>query len=98
MVPMIGTSGQSSHVAGVKIRFIPDGRVYDWELVYDPEANHGEGVLTFHLGDQEQMLNLPTGARDEGAVLNRFGIFNMQDNNGKYCDAYLDDIEFTSAE
>ena len=95
--PMYGTSGKLGGMGGVQIRFMPDGRIYDWELIYDPQANEGNGAMTFQLGDQVQTLNLAEGAREDGASLNRFGVFNLQDNNGKYCDAYLDDLEFTSA-
>jgi hypothetical protein len=78
--------------------FMPDGRVYEWTLSYDPEAAEGRGAITFNMDDKSQTLELAEGAREEGAVMDRFGIFNNQGNNGKYCEIYMDDIEYTVRE
>jgi hypothetical protein len=85
-----------SGTGGVDLAFVCDGRVYDWILSYEPEANEGHGVMTLTLDDQSETLNLKPGAREEGAVLNRFGVFNAQGNNGKFCVVYMDDVEFTA--
>lgn len=42
-------------------------------------------------------LPLQPGDRKRGAVMNRFGVFNMQDNNGKECLSYLDNLSYTTA-
>ena len=55
-----------------------------------------DGAITLTLGTQSQTLPLPPGARAEGAVRDRFGVFNMQDNNGKDCVVYLDDLAYTA--
>ena len=85
-----------SRTGGVDLTFVPDGRVYDWTLSYDPEANEGHGAVTLALNDQSETLNLEPGAREEGAVLNRFGVFNTQGNNGKFTVFYMDDVEYTA--
>ena len=77
--------------------FYPDGRVYDWTLEYDPQANSGGGTITFTLGSETATLNLAPGLKAEGATFDRFGMFNMQDNNGKDCVLYLDDLSYTTA-
>ena len=83
-------------MGGYDVVFVPDGRVYAWTLSYDPEANEGHGAVTMTLDDESETLNLKPGEREEGAVLNRFGIFNHQSANGKYCVVYMDDVEFTA--
>ena len=76
--------------------FYPDGRVYGWTLEYDPQANSGGGTITFTLGSETATLNLAPGLKAEGATFDRFGMFNMQDNNGKDALVYLDDVTYTS--
>ncbi len=76
--------------------FVDDGTPLKWSIVYDPQAIQGLGSVTVTLGDQSSTISLKPGEKDQGAVMNRFGIFNMQDNNGKYCEVYLDDIEYSS--
>jgi hypothetical protein len=75
----------------------PDNRVYEWTLQYDPKANEGAGAVTFTLGDESQTLNLSSDHRREGATFDRFGMFNMQDNNGKDCLVFIDDLKYTAA-
>ncbi|MFN3650574.1 MAG: hypothetical protein ACK47B_13435 [Armatimonadota bacterium] len=82
---------------GPELLFYPDGRRYEWSLRYDPSAAGGSGALTVGLGAQSLTLPLEPGARAEGAVMDRFGVFNMQDNNGKACVFYLDNLRYTSA-
>jgi hypothetical protein len=76
--------------------FNPDGTAYRWRLEYDPAANGGGGAVTLWLGEQKTVLNLAAGARPEGAEFDRFGLFNMQDNNGKDCVMYLDELSYTA--
>jgi hypothetical protein len=64
--------------------------------VFDPEAQGGNGAVTVTLGARSATLPLPAGARAEGAAMDRFGLFNMQDNNGKHCEVYLDDLTYTA--
>lgn len=76
--------------------FLPNGRPYEWTLSYDPAANGGSGSIALTLGEERTTLDLDPGARAEGAEMDRFGIFNMQDNNGKDCLVYLDDLVYTT--
>jgi hypothetical protein len=109
--PMYGTSQASLKVSpeGRKMLlsaahgpteplFYPDGRIYEWTLEYEPEANQGAGAVTFTLDGESETLNLSLDHRREGATFDRFGMFNMQDNNGKDCLVYLDDLTYTAAE
>jgi hypothetical protein len=98
MTPMYGTSAGSTRFAGQPWPLLrPDGTVMDWAIEYDPSAAGGLGAITVTLDSVTRTLVLDAGARAEGALMDRFGIFNMQDNNGKHSLIYLDDISYTSA-
>ena len=74
----------------------PDGKVHAWRLRYDPAGAAGNGRITFKLDDDEQSVDLPPGAKQAGAVYDRFGIFNHQ-RGGSHVSVYFDDLEFTAA-
>ena len=40
-------------------------------------------------------LTLASGHKSEGATLNAFGMFNMQNENGKYAKVYIDDLLYS---
>ncbi len=97
-MPMYGTSQGAWNIGNAESSpwFVDDGNPLEWSIIYDPEGAEGQGAVTASLGKQSFTLPLKSGEKEQGAVMNRFGIFNMQDNNGKYCEVYLDDIEFSS--
>jgi hypothetical protein len=109
MTPMYGTAQarrernngnttlHGAAAGGPELLFDPNGRIYTWSLRYDPQAAGGNGAITLTLGNKSVTLPLPPSARREGAIMNRFGVFNMQDNNGKDCLFYLDDLRYTTA-
>jgi hypothetical protein len=39
---------------------------------------------------------LPPGEKAKGGVFDRFGVFNMQWANSKWCDVYFDDLSYTT--
>lgn len=88
---VVGSGG-----GGLDLVFLPDGRVYDWTIAYDPQANRGQGVITVTLGEKSTTLDFLPEHRAAGAVFNRFGIFNAQVNNGKDAVLYLDDLKYTT--
>jgi len=93
---MYGTRSFREHLHPDKSPwFMPGPEVHEFSIVYDPEGADGRGTVTATLGERSGTLELPAGAKEEGAILNRFGIFNMQDNNGKHCEVYLDDLVYT---
>jgi hypothetical protein len=71
------------------------GKVFDWSLVYDPEANAGRGELRVTLGDTSVTLALKPGQRARGATLDRFGLFTST-VGGQMVKIYLDDLTYTS--
>jgi hypothetical protein len=71
------------------------GKTYNWSLVYDPAANHGNGELKTTLGDQSVTLALKPGQKNEGARLNRFGFFTTT-IGGQMVKIYFDDLEYSA--
>ena len=96
VAPLYGTSRGSKREKGAFLIFEPD-KQYDWTLEYDPMAAEGRGSITFTLGSQSVTLPLRDGDKALGALLNRFGIFNLQWANSKWCQVYLDDLTYTIA-
>jgi hypothetical protein len=88
---VVGTRG-----GGLDLVFVPDGRVYDWAIRYDPAANDGTGAISVTLGAESTTLDLLPEHRAAGAAFNRFGLFNAQGNNGKDTVLYVDDLEYTA--
>ena len=73
----------------------PDGKPHQWSLHYSPAGANGNGRITFSLDGETQSLNLKPGAREEGATLDRFGLFNVQ-SGGHHVEIYLDDLQYTA--
>lgn len=88
--PMLG-----ARLADPSQYFESDGRPYDWELEYDPLANGGLGAVTLKFAGKTVTVPVSAEDRRAGATFDRFGLFNMQDNNGKDCLLYLDDVTYT---
>jgi hypothetical protein len=96
--PMYGTStGSTQFARDPWLLLPPDGVPKDWSLEYDPAASGGRGAITVTLDGISKTLVLASGHKAQGATLDRFGIFNMQDNNGKHSVVYLDDVVYTSS-
>lgn len=75
---------------------IVPGKTYNWSLVYDPAANHGNGELKTTLGDQSVILALKPGQKAEGANFDRFGFFTTT-IGGQMVKIYFDDLTYTAA-
>ena len=73
----------------------PD-KVYDWSLVYDPAAEHGNGAITVTLGTESATLPLKSGMKAQGGSFDRFGLFTPA-VGGQSVRMYLDDLKYTSA-
>lgn len=92
--PLYGTSQGNKREKSDFLIFEP-GKPYDWLLEYDPTGAKGRGAITFTLGGKSVSLPLRAGDKEVGALLNRFGILNMQWANSKWCEVYLDDVSYT---
>ena len=71
------------------------GKIYEWSLVYDPQANGGEGSVTVKLGDESVTLALKKGLKRQGASFDRFGMFTS-DIGGQIVRIYFDDLRYTA--
>lgn len=69
-----------------------DGTVHNWSLTYDPDGNHGGGSIEFKLDADAWTLNLEPGHKLDGAVFDRFGLWNRQTEAGSPLWVYLDDV------
>jgi hypothetical protein len=74
------------------------GKTYDWSLIYDPQAENGNGAITATLGDKSVALRLRPGQRmkAKGAVLDHFGMLAIGPG-GQIVKLYLDDMQYTAA-
>jgi hypothetical protein len=74
------------------------GKTYDWSLLYDPNANHGDGAITATLGAESVTLNLKKGQKEsaKAARLDHFGLFSTGPG-GQMVKLYLDDLQYTAA-
>jgi hypothetical protein len=71
--------------------FASDGTPHDWSLAYDPDANNGDGLVTFVLDGKTYELRVAPGHKKDGATFDHFGIVNQQTTGGSI-DAYFDDL------
>jgi hypothetical protein len=70
------------------------GKAFDWSLVYDPAANAGNGEMRLTLGAETVMLALKPDQKNQGASLDRFGLFTST-TGGQMVKIYLDDLKYT---
>ena len=75
------------------------GKTYAWTLLFDPEANKGDGAITATLGDQSVTLNLRKGQKQlaQDARFDHFGMFSIGPG-GQMVKIYLDDLQYTVAQ
>ena len=71
-------------------------RGFDWKLLYDPDANDGNGSITGTLGEESVTLLLKDGDKAKGATFDRFGLFTTH-RGGSYVKIYFDDLTYTAA-
>ena len=74
------------------------GKAYEWSMVYDPQAQDGQGAITVKLGDETVVLSLKPGHRAAAkrARFDRFGLFSTYPG-GQIVHTYVDDLEYTAA-
>jgi hypothetical protein len=67
----------------------------DWKLVYDPQANRGQGSIRLTLGGESVVLNLPPVIKAKGASFDQFGMLVVP-VGGHHVKIYLDDLKYTA--
>lgn len=71
------------------------GTVYDWSLVYDPDAEGGRGAVRVTLGNESVTLRLREGVKAQGGRFDRFGLFTSN-IGGQIVRLYVDDLKYTA--
>jgi hypothetical protein len=72
--------------------FRADGSMHEWSLSYNPDANGGAGAMTFNLDGTEYVQVLAPDHKKDGALFNRFGMFNQQ-ATGESLEVYFSDLQ-----
>lgn len=93
--PSLATAGGSRAQAEAGPVLV-QGTVYDWSLVYDPQADAGRGAIRVTLGDESVTLHLKQGIKAQGGRFDRFGLFTSN-IGGQIVRIYLDDLKYTAA-
>lgn len=71
--------------------FVADGTSHTWELEFIPCADGKPGELRFRIDDRTYAVDVPEEHCADGAVFDRFGIWNVQ-IPGENLDVYFDDV------
>jgi hypothetical protein len=74
---------------------LPDGRVHEWSVRYDPRGAGGRGRITVTFDGRAQSLDLRPGEKDVATTFDRFGLVNMQ-VGGNHVYLYLDDLTYSA--
>src|SRR5258706_2138110 len=81
-----GVIGEIARGERINAKLIPAGKVYTWNLSYDPRGKDGAGLLTFKLGEQTATCRLDPDLRRDGATVTHFGLLPVMkawDNPGE---------------
>ncbi len=68
----------------------PDARVHQWSIHYSPQS----GQITVQLDGERRLLAVSPEHLKQGALFDRFGLFNLQ-AGGHFVDIALDDLTYT---
>ena len=74
---------------------LTQGKAFDWSLLYERAANGGNGEMRVTLGKESVTLALKPGQKADGAMLDRFGLFNSTDG-GQMVKIHLDDLKYSA--
>ena len=86
--------GQGYASADKAPHILPDGKVHDWSLEYDPAANTGRGRIVVRFDRQSVALDLPENDRKSSTQFDRFGLVTTWiDGNGQQ--VYFDELKYT---
>jgi len=78
-------------------KYLDNGTAHTWSLAYDPNGNAGNGSINFTLDANSWTLNLHPGHKQDGAIFDRFGLWNRQTEAASPIWVYLDDVVLDEA-
>jgi hypothetical protein len=87
-----GVIGQITRGQRIEAREIPCGRVYRWQLSYDPKGAGGDGLLSFTLGDQTATCPVVKAHRTDGTVFTHFGLLPVLKSWDSAGEVWIDDL------
>ncbi len=82
----------------IDARAIPSGRVYEWQLRYDPNSSAGAGTLTFTLAGTTATCPVPREHRADGATFTHFGLLPILKTWDSPGEAWIDDVVINGKE
>lgn len=94
--PVLRTKGGGSQYGAPRTfpSIMPDGKVHDWSMTYDPQGAGGNGQITVTLDSRSNTFDLGPGNKERGTTFDRFGIVTSWiDGNSQ--DVYWDDVSYT---
>jgi hypothetical protein len=68
------------------------GTPHTWSLVYDPKGNNGTGSIIAKIDDETAVCHLDPGHKEDGALLNRFGVLNIPKSFDQGGEVWFDDL------
>jgi hypothetical protein len=74
------------------VGFPSGGRVHRWSLTYEPDGNHGGGLITATIDDATAICELAPGHKADGATFDRFGLLNVMKSADDPGELWLDDV------
>lgn len=70
----------------------PAGGTHTWSFDYDPNAADGAGAATFTFDDKTATMGLDGDHKKDGAIFDRFGLFNVMKSSDNRAEVYLDNV------
>lgn len=90
------TTAKGTRVQAAAGPVLTPRKIYDWSLIYDPAAEHGNGAITVTLGKESATFALKKGIKAQGGRFDRFGLFTPA-VGGQIARIYMDDLKYTTA-
>jgi hypothetical protein len=95
--PVLRGMGDGGVVGNVREfpTLLPDGKVHDWRLDYEPASANSKRRITITLDEKSATLDIPDNVKIDDTTFDRFGIVTSWiDGNSQ--NVYWDDITYTS--
>jgi hypothetical protein len=75
-----------------RLKEFPIVGVHRWSFSYDPDGHGGQGAVTFTFDGDSVVMPLDPGHKEDGAVFNRFGLFNVMKSSDNRVVVFMDDL------
>jgi hypothetical protein len=89
-------TGPADKQRDLEAGFASGDRAYEWSLKYDPQGNDGGGTITAVIDGLTTITPLNPGHKQDGAKLNRFGLFNVMKHADEEAEVWIGDLAIDS--